>query len=150
MADQSNQPSPMIMHLESSTAMTDAIDELREEIRDLARELGVLSKAFEVHIAGETEHRARQLEKLENVKLTIEISSLRQAADLRTSYDARLLASDARITEVSHRADAHIERCEEENEKLEAGRKIRLNHIYGLWASLVIMAIAMVKEFFMK
>ena len=130
--------------------MTDVLDELREEVRQLSRELGVLSKAFEVHIAAETEHRARQMEKLENVKLTIEISSLKQAADLRLAYDARLLASDARITEVLHRADAHIERCEEENEKLEAGRKLRLNHIYGLWASFIIMAIALIKEILMR
>ena len=123
--------------------MSDALEDLREEIRELSRELGVLSKAFEVHIAAETEHRLRSMDKLDNVRLTFENTILKAVSDLRGIYDSK-------INDLSHRADKHIDECERENEQLEQGRKLRLNHIYGLWVSLILMALVMLRDFLSK
>lgn len=124
-------------------AYEDAIDEIRDELRNFGRELGVLRSAFEVHIAAETEYRLRIMERLENVRLSIDNAALKTSMETAQRFESRL-------THVENEAKQHIRSCEDSSKERKAQQHIRTNHIYALWVSLIILAITVLFDYLKK
>lgn len=122
---------------------TDDIKELEAKVDALATELHGMRQAFDVHTTAETGHRALQLEKLENLKLSMSIASTAAVNELSQRFDIRL-------NKIEREAGEHIKNCEKENAEQAMGRRTRLNHIYALWVGFGLLLFGMIRDFIVK